>query len=52
MFTTANGFNNTLYTGSTHIANSGEVPTYKFMGQGWKLLRLSAMMQMEITQVR
>mgnify|MGYP001180689860 CR=1 FL=1 len=24
----------------------------KFMGQGWKLLRLSAMMQMEITQVR
>ena len=39
MFTTANGFNNTLYTGSTHIANSGEVPTYKIYGTGLETIK-------------
>lgn len=34
MFTTANSFNNTLYNGSTHIANSEKVPTYKIFGTG------------------
>ena len=39
MFTVANAFNNTLYTGANHIVNSGKVPIYKIYGSDLETIK-------------